>query len=78
MPRGVPQIEITYDLDANGILNISACEKSSGKAEKITINNERGRLSDEDIQKAKDLKEALKTNDFEKVRQQSHKLVCNL
>lgn len=52
MPRGQPQIEITYDLDANGILSVSASEKSSGKAEKITIKNERGRLSDEDIEKA--------------------------
>ena len=58
MPRGVPQIEITYDLDANGILNISACEKSTGKADKITIKNERGRLSEEDIDKA--IKEAEK------------------
>ncbi len=49
MPRGVPQIEVTYDIDANGILNVSACEKSSGKAQKITITNERGRLSPDDI-----------------------------
>ena len=40
-PRGVPQIEITYDVDANGILNVSAVEKSSGKTEKITIKNEK-------------------------------------
>jgi heat shock protein 1/8 len=52
MPRGQPQIEITYDLDANGILSVSASEKSTGKAEKITIKNERGRLSEEDIEKA--------------------------
>lgn len=50
--RGVPQIEITYDLDANGILTVTACEKSSGKSQNITIKNERGRLSDEDIEKA--------------------------
>jgi L1 cell adhesion molecule like protein len=37
MPRGVPQIEITYDVDANGILQVSAVEKSTGKSEKITI-----------------------------------------
>merc|ERR1712134_244973 len=36
MPRGMPQIEITYDVDANGILNVTACEKSTGKSEKIT------------------------------------------
>jgi len=41
MPRGVPQIEITYDLDTNGILNVSAVEKSTGKIEKITITNDK-------------------------------------
>jgi L1 cell adhesion molecule like protein len=51
-PRGTPQIEVTYDLDANGILTVSAVEKSSGKSQNITIKNERGRLSDEDIEKA--------------------------
>jgi L1 cell adhesion molecule like protein len=45
MPRGVPQIEITYDVDADGILNVSAVEKSSGKAENITITNDNNRLS---------------------------------
>ena len=51
-PRGTLQIEVTYDLDANGMLKVSACEKSSGKTQNITIKNERGRLSDEDIEKA--------------------------
>ena len=51
MPRGVPQIEITYDIDSNGILNVSAVEKSSGKEQKITITNDRGRLSADDIEK---------------------------
>jgi L1 cell adhesion molecule like protein len=51
MPRGVPQIEVTYDVDANGILNVSAAEKSTGKSQKITITNEKGRLSKEDIEK---------------------------
>jgi L1 cell adhesion molecule like protein len=51
MPRGVPQIEITYDIDTNGILNVSACEKSSGKSEKITINNDSNKLSKEDIER---------------------------
>ena len=49
MPRGQPQIEITYDIDANGILNVSAMEKSSGKSEKITIQNDSNRLSKEEI-----------------------------
>ncbi len=51
MPRGVPQIEITYDLDANGILNVSAVEKSTGKTNKITITNDKGRLSKEQIER---------------------------
>merc|ERR1712107_923861 len=48
---GVPQIEVTLDVDANGILNVSAVDKSSGKQEKITITNDKGRLSNEDIEK---------------------------
>jgi len=50
-PRGVPQIEVTFDIDANGILNVSAADKSSGKSEKITITNDKGRLSNEEIEK---------------------------
>ncbi len=51
MPRGMPQIEITYDLDANGILSVNAVEKSSGKSQKITIKNESNRLSKEDVER---------------------------
>ena len=51
MPRGMPQIEITYDIDANGILSVSAVEKSTGKSNNITIKNEKGRLSKDDIEK---------------------------
>lgn len=50
-PRGVPQIEVTFDVDANGILNVSAEDKRSGKSEKITITNDKGRLSKEDIER---------------------------
>jgi len=50
-PRGVPQIEVTFDIDANGILNVSAADKSSGKQEKITITNDKGRLSADEIEK---------------------------
>jgi len=50
-PRGVPQIEVTFDVDANGILNVSACDKSTGKNNKITITNDKGRLSKEEIDK---------------------------
>merc|ERR1712080_275764 len=49
-PRGVPQIEVTFDIDANGILNVSATDKSTGKENKITITNDKGRLSKEDIE----------------------------
>jgi len=51
MPRGQPQIEVIFDMDTNGILNVSASEKSSGKSNKITITNDRGRLSKEDIER---------------------------
>ena len=49
MPRGQPQIEITYDIDANSILNVTAVEKSTGKNNKIVITNDKGRLSKDDI-----------------------------
>ncbi|URE03622.1 luminal-binding protein [Musa troglodytarum] len=48
-PRGVPQIEVTFEVDANGILNVKAEDKGTGKSEKITITNDKGRLSQEEI-----------------------------
>ena len=51
MPRGVPEIQITYDLDTNGILTVTACEKSSGKEEKIEVKNDGSRLSKEEVEK---------------------------
>lgn len=48
-PRGVPKIEVTFDVDANGILNVSAVEKSIGQEKKITIRNDQNRLSKEEI-----------------------------
>ncbi|KAK7686854.1 ATPase with role in protein import into the ER [Cerrena zonata] len=48
-PRGVPQIEVTFSLDANGILKVEAMDKGTGKSESITITNDKGRLSKEDI-----------------------------
>merc|ERR1711868_213194 len=50
-PRGVPQIEVTLDIDVNGILNVSAVDKSTNKGNKITITNDQGRLSKEDIER---------------------------
>jgi heat shock protein 1/8 len=51
MPRGQPQIDVCFDIDANGILNVSALEKSTGKENKITITNDKGRLSQEEIER---------------------------
>merc|ERR1712110_996254 len=67
-PRGVPSIEVTFDIDANGILNVSAEEKSTGKKEKITITNDNGRLSASEIQRMVDDAEKFKQGD-EKQRQ---------
>lgn len=50
-PRGVPQIEVSFDVDANGILSISASDKGTGKSETLTITSEKGRLSDEEIER---------------------------
>jgi heat shock protein 1/8 len=50
-PRGVPQISVCFDIDANGILNVTAEDKASGKSEKIVITNDKGRLSKEEIER---------------------------
>ena len=50
-PRGTPQIEVTFEVDANGILNVKAEDKASGRSEKITITNDKGRLSQEEIER---------------------------
>merc|ERR1711998_21274 len=62
-PRGVPQITVTFDVDANGILNVSAADKSSGKSQSITITNEKGRLSESEIQRMVDEAEKYKHED---------------
>merc|ERR1739848_880398 len=62
-PRGVPQIEVTFDIDANGILNVSAADKSSGKSEKITITNDKGRLSADEIERMVNDAEKFKADD---------------
>jgi len=67
-PRGVPQIEVTFDIDANGILNVSASDKSTGKSNKITITNDKGRLSKEEIERMVEEAEKYKNED-EKTRQ---------
>nr|XP_046908865.1 heat shock cognate 71 kDa protein isoform X1 [Dermatophagoides farinae] len=62
-PRGVPQIEVTFDIDANGILNVSAVDKSTGKQNKITITNDKGRLSKDDIERMVKEAESYKEED---------------
>ncbi|XP_064112971.1 heat shock cognate 71 kDa protein-like [Macrobrachium nipponense] len=62
-PRGVPQIEVTFDIDANGILNVSAADKSTGKENKITITNDKGRLSKEEIERMVQEAEKYKADD---------------
>jgi L1 cell adhesion molecule like protein len=66
MPRGIPQIEVSFDVDANGILNVTAAEKSTGKSNKITITNDKGRLSKEEIERL--VKEAEKNAEADKVQ----------
>ena len=51
MPRGVPQIEVSFDIDANGILNVTALEKSTGKSSKVEITNDKSRLSKDDVER---------------------------
>ncbi len=62
-PRGVPQIEVTFDVDRNGILNVAAADKSTGKENKITITNDKGRLSAEDIERMVNEAEKYKVDD---------------
>merc|ERR1712025_687570 len=64
-PRGVPQIEVVFDIDANSILNVSAVDKSTGKSNKIVITNDKDRLSKEDIDRM--------VNDAEKYKEEDDK-----
>ena len=65
-PRGVPQIEVTFDIDVNGILSVSAVDRSTGKESKITINNDKSRLSKEEIERM--------INDAEKYKREDLKI----
>jgi len=67
-PRGVPQIEVTFDIDANGILNVSAEEKGTGKKQAITITNDKGRLSKEEIERM--VRDAGKYEDEDKLQRE--------
>jgi len=61
--RGTPQIEVTFDMDANGILNVTAMDKATSKTTKITITNDKGRLSKEDIERMVNEAEKFKGED---------------
>jgi len=65
MPRGQPQIEVSFEVDANGILKVSAKEKTTGKEMQIEIKNDKGRLSDSDIEKMVQDAELYKSQDEE-------------
>jgi heat shock protein 1/8 len=69
-PRGVPQIEVTFDIDANGILNVSAADKTTGKSSRITITNDKGRLSKEEIDRM--------VNDAEKYRKEDEEAASRI
>ena len=73
MPRGQPQIEVSFDIDANGILSVSAKEKTTGKEQKITISNDGSRLSAEEIEKMVKEAETFKKEDEEMVQKQNAK-----
>ncbi|KAJ7051380.1 Hsp70 protein-domain-containing protein [Mycena amicta] len=62
-PRGVPQIKVTFDINANGILNVSAADKTTGKSSRITITNNKGRLSKEEIDRMVNKAEKYKDED---------------
>jgi heat shock protein 1/8 len=75
MPRGVPKIEVTFEIDANGILNVTAKDQTSGRSNNITIKNDKGRLSqkeiDEMLKKAKEM-EAEDKKRLEQVQAKNH------
>ena len=73
-PRGKPQIQVTFDIDANGILNVSALDKSTGKEAKITITNDKSRLSKDEIEKMVEDAEKFKKDDEEEAERLKGKL----
>lgn len=71
-PRGVPQIEVSFDVDANGILSISAADKGTGKSQSLTITSEKGRLSEQEIEKmVKEAEEYAEQDKMEKEKIQA-------
>jgi len=77
-PRGVPQIEVTFEIDVNGVLHVSAMETGSNVAESITITNEKGRLSDADIERmVREAEEAAEEDKLAKERVESRNSLEN-
>ena len=77
----MPQIDVTFDIDANGMLNVSALEKSTGKENKITITNDKSRLSKEDVEKmTADAEKVCTSPAFRPIPQSErhHAVFCNL
>jgi molecular chaperone DnaK (HSP70) len=71
-PRGVPQIDVSFDVDANGILSISAADKGTGKSETLTITSEKGRLSEEEIERmVKEAEQFAEQDDAERAKVQA-------
>ena len=64
----MPQIEVAFDLDANGIMNIEACDKGTGIKQAITIKNDKGRLTKEDIERMVEEAEKYKQQDLEQLK----------
>merc|ERR1711861_43973 len=78
-PRGVPQINVNFDIDANGILNVSAEDKTTGIKNKITITNDKGRLSKDEIEKmVQDAEKYKAEDDKEKERVEAKNSLENL
>lgn len=75
-PRGVPQINVCFDIDANGILNVTAEDKASGKSEKIVITNDKGRLSKEEIERM--VQDAEKYKDEDEAYEKQMKAINDL
>ena len=75
-PRGVPQINVCFDIDANGILNVTAEDKASGKSEKIVITNDKGRLSNEEIERM--VQDAEKYREEDEVYEKQMKAINDL
>ena len=76
--REVPQIEVTFDIDANGILNVTAKDKDSGKDKKITIKNDKGKLSKEEVEQMINEAEKYKEEDGKKEKELMQRMLSKI